>query len=227
MHMDPKTAAIAERYAMMIGLIVPRPIAVVGTCALDGGAVNLAPFSFFTGCGASPMTLLFCPVNQPDGSEKDTLRNAKPVAEGGQGEFTVSVCSASILNRVVACCEPLPYGESEFVLAGLTKERSKVVAPPGIAESPAIFECRTTHLIRLGKGVPNAPNILVGEVVHLRVDDAILDGKGRPDPGKLAAIGRMGALDFCSTRDRAAMTMGRAALDLANPFVSAPSSDTV
>jgi flavin reductase (DIM6/NTAB) family NADH-FMN oxidoreductase RutF len=88
MEIDPAQLAPADRYKLLIGCIVPRPIAFVSTISLDG-MPNLAPFSFFNGIGSDPMSLLFCPVNKGDGSEKDTLRNAKPAAEGGVGQFVV------------------------------------------------------------------------------------------------------------------------------------------
>src|ERR1041384_4302218 len=119
MELDPAKIAQPDRYKILIGAIVPRPIAFVSTISQDGRP-NLAPFSFFSGVGSNPMTLLFCPVNKADGSEKDSLRNAKPTAEGGTGEFVVNVATDAIARQVAACAEPLPYGKSEFDLSGLT-----------------------------------------------------------------------------------------------------------
>jgi len=212
MELDPAELPPGERYKLLIGAIVPRPIAVVGTCAPDRSSVNLAPFSFFAGAGSEPMALLFCPANDEEGSEKDTLRNAKPVDEGGQGEFTVSVAAAPIIRRVVAAAERLPYGASEFELAGLTPERGRVVAPPFVRESPVAFECRTRQVIRLGRGVPNAGNVVIGEVVRVHVRDDLIDERRRIDPAALDAIGRMGGLGYSTTRDRFDLPWGAAAL---------------
>ncbi|NIM62581.1 MAG: flavin reductase family protein, partial [Acidobacteria bacterium] len=90
MEIKPDRLQARQRYRLMIGSIVPRPIAFVSTLSA-GGRPNLAPYSFFSGVGAEPMTVAFCPANKPDGSEKDTLRNCKPVSEGGTGEFVVNV----------------------------------------------------------------------------------------------------------------------------------------
>lgn len=92
MHIDPTLLATDDRYKLLIGLIVPRPIAWVSTIAPPGsahaGRPNLAPFSFFNGVGSNPLMLLFCPANKPDGSEKDTLRNCKPPSESpGRAEI--------------------------------------------------------------------------------------------------------------------------------------------
>ena len=101
MRIDPAELSQAERYKLLIGGIVPRPIAVVSTVSVEG-VFNVAPFSFFNGVGSDPMTLLFCPANTADGGEKDSLRNAKPAAEGGTGVFVVNVASEEILRQVAA-----------------------------------------------------------------------------------------------------------------------------
>src|SRR5271169_5408516 len=112
MELDPLALSQPDRYKILIGCIVPRPIAFVSTISPDG-AHNLAPFSFFAGVGSAPMTLLFCPANKPDGSDKDSLRNAKPISEGGTGEFVVNAATEQIARQVAACAEPLEYGQSE------------------------------------------------------------------------------------------------------------------
>jgi len=211
-ELDPSQLPASERYKLLIGAIVPRPIAVVGTAAADGSSVNLAPFSFFAGAGSEPMALLFCPANDERGAEKDTLRNAKPLAEGGAGEFTVSVAAAPIIRQVVAAAESLPYGASEFDLAGLTPQQGRIVRAPFVRESPVAFECRTRQVVRLGPGLPNAGNIVIGEVLRVHVRDDLIDERRRIDPAKLDAIGRMGGFGYCTTRDRFELPWGAAAL---------------
>lgn len=216
MHFTPSDESIAACYRLLIGVIVPRPIAVVGTCSAHG-QVNLAPFSFFTGIGSRPMSLLFCPVNNRDGSEKDSLRNAKPRSEGGQGEFTVSVCTEAIVRRVAAAAEPLPFGESEFALSGLHERPSRVVAAPSVAESPAVLECRTRQIVRLAEGQAGGGNIVVGEVVHAWIDDRALSN-GAVDPDRLRAVARMGGESWATTRERFDLAMGREALQAPPPL---------
>lgn len=217
MEIDPSALPQAERYKLLIGAIVPRPIAVVGTAAPDGASVNLAPFSFFAGAGSEPMSLLFCPANDDRGGEKHSLRNAKPRDEGGSGEFSVSIAGASIIRRVVAAAEELPYGESEFELAGLTPRRGAVIAAPFVRESPVAFECTTRQVVRLGRGVPNAGNVVIGTVVRVHVRDDLIDERKRIDPAALDAIGRMGGFAYCTTRDRFELPWGAPALRVPDP----------
>lgn len=213
MELDPQQLAPPDRYKLLIGAIVPRPIALVSTISPDGASVNLAPFSFFAGVGSNPMTLLFCPVNNADGSEKDTLRNAKPADEGGTGEFVVNVASEPYARRVAAAAEPLAYGTSEFELAGLTPASCARVRAPRIAESPVSFECATLQVIRTNPGVPGGGNIVLGRVVHIHARDGLLNERLHTDPQQLAAFGRMGGLSYCTTRQRFELPMGARALE--------------
>lgn len=211
MELDPRELSVAERYKLLIGVIVPRPIAFVSTISPDG-RLNLAPFSFFNGIGSDPMSLLFCPVNNPDGSEKDTLRNAKPRPEGGTGEFVVNAATEAYGRLVSAASEPLDYGESEFELTGLTPAPSAAVRPPRVAESPVALECRTLEVVRLNPGRAGGGNVVIGEVLRVYAREGILNDRLHTDADVLGAIGRMGGLTYCRTRDRFDLPRGRDAL---------------
>lgn len=211
MEFDPALLSQPDRYKLLIGGIVPRPIALVSTLA-PAGRPNLAPFSFFNGVGSDPMMLLFCPANGPDGSEKDTLRNCKPMDEGGLGEFVVNVVSEAIERRMAVAAEPLPYGQSEFDLAGLTPVPGRRVRAPRVAESPLSFECRTVQVIRTNPGRAAGGNVVLGEVVHIHAAEGLVNERFHVDAERLNAIGRMGGLEYCRTRERFQMPMGRGAL---------------
>ena len=83
MEIDPAEVRPSVFYQHMIHCIVPRPIAWVSTVSANG-VTNVAPFSYFTGVGSRPPTLLFCPANDRDGQPKDTLRNIQET-----GDFVV------------------------------------------------------------------------------------------------------------------------------------------
>ncbi|CAN5708737.1 flavin reductase family protein [soil metagenome] len=234
MHIDPAHLAPPDRYKLLIGGIVPRPIALVSTITTgktfvtvaDAAHVNIAPFSFFAGVGSNPMTLLFCPANTAEGGEKDSLRNAKPVSEGGQGEFVVNIAPARIVRQLAACAEPLPYGESEAALSGLTPIASSVVGPPRVSECGVAFECRTQQVIRTQAGASSAGNIVIGLVVAVHVDDALINDRLHIDPELLDAVARMGGMTYCSTRERFDLPAGRGALEKAQPIPAEPQRGT-
>jgi flavin reductase (DIM6/NTAB) family NADH-FMN oxidoreductase RutF len=213
MELDPQKLSIPERYKLLIGCIVPRPIAFVSTISTDG-VPNVAPFSFFAGVGSNPMTLLFCPANTPKGDEKDTLRNCKPREEGGTGEFVVNAVTEAYAVRVAAAAEPLPPEESEFELIGLSTAPSVSIAPPRVAESPVSFECETQHVIRTNPGEPAGGNIVIGRVLRVHLREGLVNDRMHTDPDVLSAVGRMGGLTYCTTGNRFDIPIGRPALDL-------------
>lgn len=196
MELDPAALEPSLRYKLLIGSVVPRPIAVVSSLA-PSGVVNLAPFSYFNAVGHKPLALMFSVSKKPDGSEKDTLRNVRPPEQGGQGEYVINLAVESYIHAVAEAAEPLPYGESEFDYIDLTPAPSQVVAPPRVAESPVAFECRTLQIVPVGEF-----NMVIGEVVHLFIRDQLVDERYRVDTDRLNAIGRLAGYDYCRSLDR-------------------------
>ena len=213
MEILPADLLIRDRYKLLIGTIVPRPIAFVSTVSPDGAA-NLAPYSFFTAVGSNPMTMLFCPGTRIDGTDKDTLKNSLPPEEGGTGQFVVNVATEDYALQVAGAAEELPHGKSEFELTGLTPIPSSRVRPPRVAESPVAYECETIQVIRTNPGEPTSGNIVLGEVLCIHVDDALVSERFHVDSEGLRAIGRMGGPEYCRTGDRFEMPRGREALEL-------------
>jgi len=207
MEFDIASMPVGLRYNLLLGSIVPRPIAVVGTMNA-AGQHNLAPFSFFNAVSSEPMVLMFCPVSRGDGGENDSLCNAKPVAEGGTGCFSVSLATEENIANVVKCAADLPHGESEFDYAGLTARMCARIRAPYMAESPVHFECETIEVKRFAPGVPFGGNMVLGRVVHARVDDALAHPRMHIDPAKLRAVGRMGGAWYARTGDRFELERG-------------------
>lgn len=207
MDIDTTRLSGADRYKLLIGGIVPRPIAWVSSRGMDG-RVNLAPFSFFCGVSARPMTLCFCPANREDGTMKDTLRNVLPPDEGGTGEFVVNVVSHEHSLKMSATAAELPYGESEFAFAGLTEAKAAVVGCPRVGEAAMAFECRTLKVLQLAPGEASGGNMVIGEVVSVFARDGVVNARHHVDPAQLDAIGRMGGMTYCTTRERFEMQRG-------------------
>lgn len=209
---DPDKLEVAERYKLLIGAVVPRPIAFVSTVSTEGHH-NIAPFSFFVPIGSNPMLLAFCPANNLDGSPKDTMTNAAP-APLGVGQFVVNIASAPYQRQMAATAEALPPNESEFDFASLNPAQSKLVKPPRLAESPIAFECETVEVTEFAKGEPAGANMVVGRVIHIHcADDELINERFHVDADRLGAIGRMGGREYCTTLDRFELPVGKAALE--------------
>jgi flavin reductase (DIM6/NTAB) family NADH-FMN oxidoreductase RutF len=196
---NPAECQQRQNYKLMTGIIVPRPIALVSTMSRDGVA-NLAPFSFFSGVGSAPPTVLFCPALRPPeqgetGEKKDTLRNVEET-----GEFVINVVSEAMAAGVNASSTEAPPEVDEFPLSGLTPIASQVVRPYRVAESPAQMECKLLQVIYTGH-IPASGVIVLGEVVRFHVREDLVENF-RVDPAGLDAIGRMAGNTWVRTRDR-------------------------
>jgi flavin reductase (DIM6/NTAB) family NADH-FMN oxidoreductase RutF len=192
---NPADYQIHEMYKLMVGLIVPRPVALVSTVDKDG-IPNLAPFSFFSGVGSNPPTVLFCPSLRASGdNRKDTLRNVEQT-----GEFVVNIVSSAIAAAANITAAEVSPEVDEFELAGFTAIPSEAVRAPRVAESPAQMECKLLQVI-ITNHAPGGGVIVLGEIVRFHVQ-ADLEQNFRIDPAKLDAVGRMAGNTWAHTRDR-------------------------
>jgi flavin reductase (DIM6/NTAB) family NADH-FMN oxidoreductase RutF len=122
MTIVPAEAGPANVYKLMIGAIVPRPIAFVSTESL-AGIRNLAPFSFFTAASANPPVICFAPmVRASDGQQKDTLNNIRET-----GEFVVNIVSEDFAEKMNVCSAEFPPEVDEWERSGLTPVASECV----------------------------------------------------------------------------------------------------
>jgi len=197
MIIDPKTVPATVSYRVLVGSVVPRPIAFVSTTS-PAGVNNLAPFSFFNAVCGDPPVVLFCPVWRDP--IKDTLANVTTTKE-----FVVNIVSEEIVEQMNLCAAEFPANVDEFAMSGLTPLASDLVRPPRVAESPVSMECRLLQIVEIS-AQPMGGNIVIGEVVRFHVDDRVIvagdSGSFRIDAGKLRAVGRMSGYDYARTRDR-------------------------
>lgn len=192
---DPAEHPHKEIYKIMIGAIVPRPIAFVSS-EDEGGVRNLAPFSYFTGCSTNPPVVCFCAaVRSGPQPQKDTLRNIRAT-----GEFVVNIVTEEIAGPMNATSAEVGPEVDEFVLSGLTPLASELVRPPRVAESPIQMECRLRQVVEVSP-LPGGGNLVLGEVLLFHIREDLLED-GKIDPDKLRAIGRMGGPTYVRTRDR-------------------------
>jgi flavin reductase (DIM6/NTAB) family NADH-FMN oxidoreductase RutF len=191
----PSEAGPANIYKLMIGAIVPRPIAFVSTIS-PAGVGNLAPFSFFTACSANPPVICFAPmVRASDGAQKDTLHNVQQT-----GEFVVNIVSEDFVEKMNICSAEFPPEVDEWEKSGLTPVASESVAPARVGESRFHMECKLLEIVHLSK-LTLGGSLVLGEVVRFHVDDELFEDY-RIDADKLCAIGRMGGPTYARTTDR-------------------------
>jgi flavin reductase (DIM6/NTAB) family NADH-FMN oxidoreductase RutF len=192
---DPTQIAPNDTYKLMIGVIVPRPIAFVSTTDA-AGIRNLAPFSYFTGCSTNPPVVCFCAaVRSGPRPHKDTLENIRAT-----GEFVVNIVSEDFAEQMNLCSAEVPPEVDEFQLSGLTPLASDLVKPPRVAESKVQMECRLREIVVVSEK-PGGGSLVLGDVLRFHIEESLLDGY-RIDSDRLNAIGRMGGPAYTRTRDR-------------------------
>ena len=184
LELDLDALGERERYFLLTSVVVPRPIAWVST--LDAqGTRNLAPYSYFNACSATPPIVHFTST-----TSRDSLANVKAT-----GEFVVNVVSEDLAPAMRVSSAALYSGEDEFDVAGLETVPSRTVAPPRVAGAKVALECRLRQLLQIGEGT-----MVFGDVLHVHVDRSVWSG-GRVDPELLRPVGRLSAPYFATVSE--------------------------
>ena len=195
MEIVPDSIHRASLYKILIGSVVPRPIGWISTINASGQP-NLAPFSFFNVVCAKPPTVLFCPmIRGTDGVQKDTLNNVKAT-----GEFVVNIFGEELASKMVETSVEIAADVNEFELTGLESAPSIVVKPPRVAESLIHFECKVTQIVEIGNN-PGGGSVVIGEIIHLHVDERVLLGEDKINLAALKPIGRLAGSAYVRVTD--------------------------
>ena len=182
MIIDPSELDPQSVYKLLIGSVVPRPIAWTSTVS-TGGVRNLAPFSFFTVASRQPPMLCISVGPRVDSNipTKDTLDNVEET-----GEFVVNIVSLSLSNTMFESSKSHPPEADEFEKAGLTPAPCEVVGAPRVEEAGVSMECLLDRVLPLG-----SDHLVIGRVVRFHVRDELYGENGRIDLAGLDPLGRL------------------------------------
>jgi flavin reductase (DIM6/NTAB) family NADH-FMN oxidoreductase RutF len=198
MIFEVEKVAKRQVYNLLIGLVAPRPIALV-TSMNELGQLNAAPFSAYNYLCTDPPVVALGVTDRP-GSEfvpKDTARNIRHT-----GEFVVNVVTEDLAKAMNVCATDFPAEVNELEMAGLDTTPSTMVKVPRIKQAHAALECVEHATIEIGRS-----RIMLGRVVAMYVEDQFVvpehDGAGPYIKSEeLHAIGRMNGLgSYVKTRD--------------------------
>jgi flavin reductase (DIM6/NTAB) family NADH-FMN oxidoreductase RutF len=182
-----------ERYKLLIGLVIPRPIAWISTYSANGVA-NCAPFSFFNVFAEEPPLCMIGIDPRSDGAMKHSLKNIQRTRE-----FVVNLVDEASANAMHVSSAELPEEESEFDKARLTPAKAKLVSHPRIAEAAVCLECRLYQLIE----VSAVRQLVLGEILLVHAREGIIDATSkRVSEHAWRPIGRLFADRYCTTRQR-------------------------
>jgi flavin reductase (DIM6/NTAB) family NADH-FMN oxidoreductase RutF len=187
---NPKETGVESIYKLLIGAIVPRPIAFISTLNKKGEA-NLAPFSFFNGVCSNPPCMMVSIARKPDGNKKDSLINIEETEE-----FVVNSASEWMIEKVVHCGAKYPYGVNEMKKAGLNSLPSELVKPVRVKESAFQMECVLYNKLEIGDGSVGTSTIVVGEIKLFHINETIYKD-GKVDLAAYKPMARVGGPMYC------------------------------
>lgn len=188
LSIDPSSNTERENYKLLIGSIIPRPIAFV-TSVSKSGVVNGAPFSYFNIVSANP-PMISVSVQRSGGRQKDTARNIIETKE-----FVVHIVDEQNVEKINQTAANLPPEQSEIEFAQLTPVSSTKVNAPGIKEAKFRMECVLEHVVELGGTDSPGCDLLIGKIVQFHVENEIYES-GKINPRGLAAVSRLAGNDY-------------------------------
>ena len=192
--LDPSQLSTSEIYKLLIGSIVPRPIAFISTINSSKQG-NLAPFSFFNGVCSNPPCIMFSVAHKANGEKKDTLRNIEETEE-----FVINSSNQWITEALVHCAAEYPYGIDEMQKVGLTPIASTKISPFRVAESAIQMECKLYNKMEIGDGTAGSATIIVGQIVAIHVASNVYsDGKIILE--ELKPVSRLGGQGYATIGD--------------------------
>lgn len=167
MQFDPKNLEQSAVYKLLTGCVIPRPIGWISTID-EEGINNLAPFSYFNILGDDPPHVMFS-TRRDNNSNKDTLNNVL-----ANKQFVVNMVTESVVEAMNTTASSVSSDIDEFELAKVTPISSKLIKPMRVKESPIHFECEMVHHYFLENHNQGGACIVIGRIVMMHFDDAIL-----------------------------------------------------
>ncbi len=196
-EINPDEFGNQNLFKLIGGVVAPRPIAFASTVDAKGNN-NLSPFSFYNAFGVNPSTLIFSPSRRGrDNTTKHTFENLKEVPE-----VVLNAVTYNMVHQMSLSSTEYEKGVDEFLKSGFTPVESVKVKPMRVAESPVQFECKVRDIVEVS-GLPGSGNLVICEIVHIHMDESILDNSDNIDPDKIDLVGRLGGNYYVRTSGNA------------------------
>lgn len=191
MYYDPRRNDHGFSHNPITALVIPRPIGWISTVSRLG-VVNLAPYSFFNLVSGTPPFVMF--ASKP---RKDSQRNAEET-----GEFVANMATYDMREVVNTSSAEFGPEVSEPERIGLEMAPCREVKPPRVARSPVVLECKYFKTVELvsSDGTRSASSIIIGEVVGIHIDDAVIVN-GHIDVTRMQPLARLGYMDYCAVNE--------------------------
>lgn len=197
MFLESEKLSTPELYKLLVGGVLPRPIAWVSSQNASGIS-NLAPYSFFTVASCNPPVLSITHINPLDRLAKDTFLNIEAT-----GECVINIVSSDLSEQMNASCADYAADISEFEVLGVESVISQTVDVPGVKASKVRYECRLREMVTISEQPMSGIMILL-DVCAIYIDDQVyIDSE--INAKLLDVVGKLGGNDYVSTREQFTM----------------------
>jgi flavin reductase (DIM6/NTAB) family NADH-FMN oxidoreductase RutF len=158
------------RISLINSLIGYRSLNLLGTASNDG-ITNLCIISSAFHLGANPPLIGL--VIRPEREHNDTLRNIKTT-----GQYTLNNVLPEWYMQAHQTSASYPSGVSEFDICGFHKQYVKGFKAPFVSESNVRIGLELNELVDIEM---NGTTIVIGEIVHILTEDALIAADGTID----------------------------------------------
>jgi len=178
MILDYKNLNDLNRYKIMSGSIVPRPIAWIVT---QDDVLNAAPFSYFIPICTNPALVIVAIFKKDDGSLKDTLVNILKTKKA-----TICFANKNNVQQVKQCSTALPKNESEIEKFEIEVKKELDNYPPIISSTQTALFCEYFDTYQINGDT--TPIIL--KINYQYIEDERINERNHTN---IESIGRVGA----------------------------------
>ncbi|MBO0475769.1 flavin reductase family protein [Vagococcus sp. DIV0080] len=194
LSIKPEELTERDNYKLLIGSIIPRPVAVV-TSLSEEGVLNIAPFSYFNIVTSNP-PIVSLAIQRKSGVMKDTARNIL-----AKKEAVIHIADEENIQNINETAANLESTESELSRTTFTMTQGAVVSVPLIDELSIKME------VSLYEHVPiKTENTVTADLLLLKVETyhvkEELYHQGRIDPDKLNPMSRLAGNDYAALGKR-------------------------
>ena len=189
---SPSELTDRENYKLLIGSVIPRPVAVVTTKSVND-IVNIAPFSYFNIVSSNP-PILSLAIQRKQDTVKDTAKNILETREA-----VIHILDEDNVEEANKTAANLPNEESELHLTELTLTDSAIISVPALTEAKVRFETTLYEHVEIRNKNKVTADLFLLEVQKYHLNETVYDEKtGRIDPIELNAISRLAGDDYAA-----------------------------
>ncbi|MFS1140294.1 flavin reductase family protein [Enterococcus hirae] len=181
-----------ENYKLLIGSIIPRPVAVVPTLT-EKGNLNIAPFSYFNIVSSNP-PIVSLAVQRKNEQMKDTAKNILI-----RKAAIIQVLDEQNVVEVNKTAATLPQEESELTLTNLTTKINRNGSIPPINEAKIVFETDLYDHLKIKNEQEVTADLFLLKIHTYQLNEEVYDPVSRKiDPKKLQPVSRLAGNDYAT-----------------------------